>query len=183
MGRNNGNGGRGRRRSCRSGGRGSGRGQTNTTTGIKLSAAKPELQDCVFCVNEPDQAHNFIEVKKKLITWASKHFDDRGVMMTALETETDFSESKPTAPKDAKGVTVINKATHEGHAHDQKWQKWDKKNEEYQANEINVAGVIINQCTKGIITKLEAKDNFATLEKDPILLLKAIKAMTQQSED
>ena len=37
---------------------------------IKLATAKPELQESVFYINKPDQAHNFMEVKEKICTWA-----------------------------------------------------------------------------------------------------------------
>ena len=82
-----------------SGGRGSRRqfkpAATTTPTVEKLSTAKPELKDHIFYVNKPDQAHNFVESRKKLLNYLGEELKDGCVMMKALEAEKDFSETEP----------------------------------------------------------------------------------------
>ena len=194
MGRDNQRGGRGASRGGR-GGRGPSRRTTTTETKEKLSTAAPELKDHIFYINKPDQAHNFIESKKQLLWYLNKELKDGGVMMQALEDEKDFSETEPKPIEtDAKGDPVldaegnvklkqIDKSTFEGYKFDVEHKEWREKNTAYKKNKVTTCGIILNQCTKAVHTKLEAKVEWNEIRMDPIKLMKAIKAITQDSED
>ena len=106
---------RGGGRTSRGGRGGRGPSRSSTTTAPKaekLSTAKPELEDHIFYINKPDQAHNFVESRDKLLWYLGKKLKDGGVMMRALEAETPFSETEPLwCEKDAKGDPVIDSNT------------------------------------------------------------------------
>ena len=126
-----------------SGGRGSRRqfkpAATTTPTVEKLSTAKPELKDHIFYVNKPDQAHNFVESRRKLLVYLGEALKDGGVMMKALEAEKDFEETKPLwCEKDAKGNPVkdadgkpkpkaVDKTTIEWYDYDKDATAWHQK--------------------------------------------------------
>ena len=66
MGRSNDGRGKGNNNKPKSGNAGRGSGNNGKPKAIKLATAKPELQESVFYINKPDQAHNFMEVKEKI---------------------------------------------------------------------------------------------------------------------
>ena len=195
MGRDNGRGGRGAPRGGR-GGRGPSRRTTTAEAGReKLSTAAAELQEHIFYINKPDQAHNYIETKKQVLWYLNKELKDGGIMMKALEAEKDFSETGPLpVEKDSSGnpvldaegkpkMKVIDKTTFEGYKFDIEHKEWREKKTKYDENKVTTCGIILRQCTRAVLTKLEAKVEWNDIRMDPIQLMKAIKAITQDSED
>ena len=90
-------------------------------------------------------------------------------MMKALEAEKDFEETKPLwCEKDAKGNPVkdadgkpkpkaVDKTTIEWYDYDKDATAWRQKRDKYEDNKVTTCSIIIGQCTKALITKLEAK--------------------------
>ena len=168
----------------------------NEASREKLATAKPELKDAIFCVNKPDQAHNFIDSKKKILWHLSEELKDGGVMMKALEDEKNFDEQEPIycernpktgEPKrDSAGAIIlkpIDKTSFEWYKFDIKYKAWEEKRKTYNKHKVTTCGIILRQCTKSVLTKLEAKVDWNEIRLDPIQLMKAIKAITQDSED
>ena len=181
MGRDNGRGGRGASRGGR-GGRGPSR--RTTTTEVrreKLATAKPELVEHIFYINKPDQAHNFIETKKKILWYLGEKLDDGGVMMNALEEEKDFNETKPlwcernpdgTPKKDGQGQIIEKKVDKEDVGwceHTIAYKEWRAKMNKYDENKVKTCGIILGQCTKAVLTKLEAKVEWDMLKHEILM--------------
>ena len=186
---NGGRGGRGGRRQNRTA-------ATPTPTVEKLSTAKPGLEKHIFYINKPDQAHNFIETKKEILWHLTTHLKDGGVMMKALEDEKPFSETKPIlCERDTDGnplvdehgkikmIAKVDKTTPEGYEYDLDFKDWRDRKRKHEENMVTASGIILAQCTKSVINKLEARVDWDTIRLDPIELMKAVRAITQDSED
>ena len=98
MGRRHNYGGGGHGGRGRAPGRGSGGSNNhNNSNSAKptVSTSKPELKECVFCINRHDQATNFEDVKDKLITWAGEECKEGGHLMSALEDGVAYNPTEP----------------------------------------------------------------------------------------
>ena len=200
MGRENGNrsGGRGGRsgsRNGRGGGRSNCRSNGTQSNETKASAGVPELSDSVFFINRPNQAHNFIKVKEKIMNYLNKELKDEGAMGKALEEGKQFDETKPTLwklgkdgqpEKDNNGNFIedkIDKSSIRGYEFMQDCADWRKRREKCKQNKVVASAIILGQCSKNVVTKLEANVDWDSIRHEPIKLLAAIQAIMQNSED
>ena len=172
--------GRSNSRSGRGGGRNNNRSSGPVSSETKATGGVTELKDNVFFINRPNQAHNFITVKKEIIEHLNKTLNDNGVMGDALEEGKHFAETKPMLwkldsngdkEKDAKGNFIedkIDKTSLRGYECTLDLGDWRKRREAYDKNKVVACAIILGQCSKNVITKLEANVNCDTIRKDPI---------------
>ena len=133
--------------------------------------------------DKPDQAHNFVQVKKKLVLYFVEQCDDGGMMKTDIKEDTPFEATKPTAPLDAHGNEVTDKRTMAGCEFDMKCKAWQDKKDECDKNKPKVATTTFNQCTRSVQMKIEAKTEHKVLKNNPTLLLRAMQAITQNTDN
>ena len=153
------------------------------------------MSDSVFFINRPNQAHNFIKVKEKIMNCLNKELKDEGAMGKALEEGKQFDETKPTLwkldsngdpEKDSKGNFIedkIDKSSIRGCEFMQDCADWRKRREKHKQNKVVASAIILGQCSKNVVTKLEANVDWDSIRHEPIDLLAAIQAITQNSED
>ena len=164
-------------------GRGGGRGKPKSSGSTSVNdPTKAMLKNQHFYNDKPDQAHNFVQVKKKLVQCFAEQCDDGGVMKTAVEDGVPFEETAPEVPL-VDGVKKIDQSTEEGHHYHRQFLAWEKRQETCNEHKVKASAVMRGQCTKAVTQKLEAIDDWKNVRDDPMQLLKAIQSITQDADD
>ena len=96
------------------------------------------LRNQRFCNNKPDQAHNFTQVKKKLVQCFAEQCGNGGIVKTAIADDEPLEETKPTVPTNAKGEVIIDKITLAGYEFDIEHKEWTNKNKQCKENKFKL---------------------------------------------
>ena len=182
MGRNQ----QGSRNSSAGRGRGKGGGKKKTSTG-KPDEKKKTMSDYIYHPGSVRSAAEYVKITKYLINHIRITFDEGEVIGDALRDrkEKDFAPDKPVLQKhgltkaqgqsdddfkeDVENAKQANLATFKYLMSDHQRQI-----RVYKSNKPKAAALLSRQCSKDMQSKLQERENWPILEKDPILLLNAI---------
>ena len=181
----NNNGGRGRgppsNRNSRNG-RGfhrNGRSNKHKSNGSQLRGAIEELRNNVFTLGN---AEKYTKTEEAILTHILSNFKQGYEVCHSLKHLElfDIDAHKPEPTGDIATMSEIDKMILK-----EQVTKYVARKELFEDNMNKAYGVILGQCSKAVKDKLECRDDWTTMEAqlDPIMLLKAIKEITQNYED
>ena len=178
-------GGRGRGRNGRGGG--SRNNNNNTKKKNNMKGKCEELGNNVFTAGIPNSADVYVKTKEAIMLHIQTNLTDGQDWWEALDAmkHKDMDDVKPPNPAlDDQGRAVqIDEGTKLEYTLDLKEWKYRCKN--YGNNKTAIFGLMIGQCTDGLLTKLKNRSDWNSIENvaDPILLLKAILEAVQKFDD
>ena len=169
----------------RQGGRGRGNRNFNYTprNASNLKGACEELKDNVYTVGDAKQADRYNKTTESIVNYIQRTYDegqDVKDALVALE-HVDMDQYRPEQEEeDEDNLSYIDKMILQ-----QEVKEYVARTKKYKDNMNKAYGLILGQCTQGVKNKLEARRDWEELESehDPIQLLQAIKAITQDYQD
>ena len=169
----------------RQGGRGRGNRNFNYTprNASNLKGACEELKDNVYTVGDAKQADQYNKTTESIVNYIQRTYDegqDVKDALVALE-HVDMDQYRPEQEEeDEDNLSYIDKMILQ-----QEVKEYVARTKKYKDNMNKAYGLILGQCTQGVKNKLEARRDWEELESehDPIQLLQAIKAITQDYQD
>ena len=179
------------------GGRGYGRGQSGRGRGrgsrpynsvfgqrnySNLKGACEELKDNVYTVGDAKQADRFTKTTENIVNYIQRTYEEGQDVMDALVKleDVDFDEYEPESDEAEDQLTYMQKLMLQA-----KVKEFMARKNKYQHNMNKAYALILGQCTQGLKNKLETSKKWETIKQEhsPILLLKAIKEITQDFQD
>ena len=176
----------GRRQSRGRGNGKGGRGNFPSKLVSSKGSRRKTLEDYHYDIGSSKNASEYVSMTKFLISRIATTFIEADDIVQALEQGEHFDHDDP-AVKPSLGVSLITGTTPDEIA------KRDKENEEfklifaeegkahvarqsqYRQNRPKAAALIMGRCTDRLKTKLQQRSDWDKIEKDPVLLLAAIK--------
>ena len=176
----------GRRQSRGRGNGKGGRGNFPSKLVSSKGSRRKTLEDYHYDIGSSKNASEYVSTTKFLISRIATTFIEADDIVQALEQGEHFDHDDP-AVKPSLGVSLISGTTPDEIA------KRDKENEEfklifaeegkahvarqsqYRQNRPKAAALIMGRCTDRLKTKLQQRSDWDKIEKDPVLLLAAIK--------
>ena len=170
----------------RCGGRGRGnRNYTNNYNQKRYNSFKgacEELQDSVYTVGDNRQADRYTKTTENIVNYIQRTYEDGQDVKDALvQLEgLDLDLEQPVNNTEEEDLTYMDKLLLQ-----QQVKDFAARKKRYINNMNKAYALILGQCTQAVKNKLEAKENWQEIETehDPIVLLRAIKAITQDYQD
>ena len=150
-------------------GRGGGRGGYNRSTNYNksynnLKGACEELKDNVYTLGDAKQADRYTKTTEAIVNYIQRTFDkgqDAKDALVALQ-QTDTDQWMP-----ENNDTRENQLTYQEKLLLQlKMKEYMTRIEKYNDNMNKVYGLILGQCTQGVKNKLEARQDWETMEQE-----------------
>lgn len=139
---------------------------------------RKNLEDYVYQIGTHRIASEFSTITKYVINHIRKTYTDGDDIANALEErkEPDFDKWMPTMNPDYDEDNKMKKASNRGYLllFEAEIKAHVERKERYRSNEGNAYALIFGQCNKALQNKIQSRNNFESIKKNPILLLKAI---------
>ena len=163
-----------------SGRRRGGRFQRGKFKGIKNGyKKKTKLEDHIYYLGSATQASDYETTTSFIINHIMKTYTRGRDIAEASETleELDFTTSKPTLKKSIETDADLKKTEEKQFEYEFKddYAEYRKRILTYNDNKVKAYALLWERCSKGMKNKLESRKDFDTFNKNPLLLLQAIK--------
>ena len=164
------------------GGRVQGRNNNNIRRSTQFKGACEDLKDHVYTVGDAKQADRYTKTTEQILNYIQREYDQGQEVKDSLEQleEFDMELYKPEKPDDMAALDDIDKMILQQEVKDYCTRKF-----KFNDNMNKAFALIHGQCSMGVKNKLENRKDWKFIKDrhNPILLLKAIKEITQNYQD
>ena len=158
--------------------------KNKSSSGTSTNDKKKTLEDYKYDIGSSKNASECVSTTKFLIQRIATTFVEADDIATALSEGKHFDleahrpslETSKVTGNDAAEVAKREKETREFELiYSKKSEAFVERQSQYRQNKPKAAALIIGHCTERLKTKLHQRSDWDKIEKDPVLLLAAIK--------